>query len=369
MEQIIIKSQNLLTSVNEIMTKGDFKKCFLVCGKYFHKLNLDDILNSNNYQTVVFDNISPNPTYEQICDGIELFNNNSCDVILTIGGGSVLDVAKAIKLFHKMPTNDIPFFQQEFIDTNIPIIAIPTTAGTGSESTKYTILVYNNEKVAVEHNSILPNYAILNGAVMQNLSLYQKKCTLLDALAQAIESWWSVSSTLESIAYSVMSMQLIMKHYKEFLSDNSNDEVDTKIMLGSNYAGRAINITKTTAPHAMSYKLTTMKQTPHGHAVAVCLPEIWEFMYNNIDLCSDPRGSEHLLQAFTEISQMLNSDSIISGIKTFRDLLIELDIEKVTMTKDEITLISNAVNPSRLVNNPVPLSTQDIEQIYSAILL
>lgn len=367
MKQNIIITNNTTCSIKEIVQKNKFNKVFLVCGKYFHKLGLDEILQCNEFQTVVFDGISPNPTYEQITEGIELFNKNKCDVILTIGGGSVLDVAKAIKLFHKM-TGETPYYQQEFFDNNVPIIAIPTTAGTGSESTKYTILVHNNEKVAVEHTSILPEHVILDGTLMNNLSLYQKKCTWLDALAQAMESWWSVSSNDASIDYSKKAITLLMDNYKEFF-DISSIESSNNIMLGSNYAGCAIDITKTTAPHAMSYKLTTMKNTPHGHAVAVCLPEIWEYMRNNLDKCSDSRGEKHLEQSFLEISKMLGANTIEDGIQKFRDLLIELDIEKVSMTKDEISDISNAVNTSRLSNNPVTLSTEAIHEIYSAVLL
>lgn len=367
MKQNIIITNNTTNCIKEVVEKNNFKKVFLVCGKYFHKLELDAILKDDTFSTTIFDGISPNPTYEQIVDGIELFNTNECDVILTIGGGSVLDVAKAIKLFYKM-TGDTPFYQQEFCDNEVPIIAIPTTAGTGSESTKYTILVHNNEKVAVEHMSILPEYAILDGSLMKNLSLYQKKCTWLDALAQAMESWWSVSSNEESVELSKKSIKLLMENYSEFF-DKSSQESSNNIMLGSNYAGRAIDITKTTAPHAMSYKLTTIKNTPHGHAVALCLPEIWEYMYKNLDKCSDSRGSKHLEQSFLEISKMLGCDDINQGIIKFRDLLVELVMEKVSMTKEEITSISNAVNTSRLSNNPVSLSTEAIHEIYSAILL
>lgn len=363
MNQVIATSNNIIDSITHIMETNSYRKAFLVVGKYFHKFELGEF----PFETVVFDGITPNPTYEQICEGIDLFNQSKCDIIVTIGGGSVLDVAKAIKLFHKM-LGDIPFYQQEFSDNQVPIIAVPTTAGTGSESTKFTILVHNNEKVAIEHTSILPEFVVLDASLMRNLSLYQKKCTLLDALAQAMESWWSVSSTPESVELSKKSIKLIMDNYKDFFSGWS-DEVATNIMLGSNFAGQAINLTKTTAPHAMSYKLTTMKDTPHGHAVAVCLPDIWAYMHSNLDKCSDSRGKAHLEQSFLDIAVMLGGADIPTGIQKFRDLLVELDIAPVTMTTEEISNISNSVNTSRLSNNPVTLTTDAIHEIYSAILL
>lgn len=365
MKQSILIVRSTVASINDILQEVKFNKCLLVVGKYFHKLGLSELTKLDN--VVTFDEISPNPTYEQICQGIDMFNRNNCDIIVTIGGGSVLDVAKAIKLFHKM-SGETPYYQQEFSDTKVPIIAVPTTAGTGSESTKFTILVHNNEKVAVEHDSILPEHVVLNGNLLKDLSLYQKKSTFLDALAQAMESWWSVSSTKESVELSKGAIQLLMENYKEFFSTWS-EEVACDIMFGSNLAGQAINLTKTTAPHAMSYKLTTIKGTAHGHAVAVCLPEIWEYMYNNLDKCSDKRGAVHLEQSFLDIAKMLGGNDIADGVQKFRDLLVELEIEKVTMTSEEIANISNSVNTSRLSNNPVTLTTEAIHEIYSAILL
>ena len=104
-------------------------------------------------------------------------------------------------LFCKME-KDRPYVEQKYQETGIKLIAIPTTAGTGSESTRFSLLYYNGEKISVNHDSIIPNVAILEGAVLKPLPDFQKKCTLLDALCQAIEAWWSVNSTDESKEYS-----------------------------------------------------------------------------------------------------------------------------------------------------------------------
>ena len=219
---------------------------------------------------------TPNPLYEDVCKGIKLFNAKGCDTIIAVGGGSSIDVAKCIKLYCKM-SDDRLYLEQEYKDTGVKLIAIPTTAGTGSESTRYAVIYYDGKKQSVTHESIIPDVAILEPKVLKTLPLYQKKCTMMDALCQGIESWWSVNSTDESKEYSKIAVESIMKWWKEYIFENT-DESAQHIMNAANYAGRAICITQTTAPHAFSYKITSLYGLPHGHAVAVCLPEIWTFI-------------------------------------------------------------------------------------------
>ena len=132
-------------------------------------------------------------------------------------------------------------------------------------------------------------------------------------------------------------------------------------MEAANLAGQAICITQTTAPHAFSYKLTSMYGLPHGHAVAICLPEIWDFMLANIEKCSDPRGAQYLQGVFEEISQLITP-------KGFRALLAELKLTAPSTAEGDIAILAASVNPIRLANNPVPISQQEAGEIYSRIL-
>ncbi len=133
------------------------------------------------------------------------------------------------------------------------------------------------------------------------------------------------------------------------------------IMEAANLAGQAICITQTTAPHAFSYKLTSMYGLPHGHAVAICLPEIWDFMLANIEKCSDPRGAQYLQGVFEEISQLITPEG-------FRALLAELELTAPSAAEGDIAILAASVNPIRLANNPVPISQQEAGEIYSRIL-
>lgn len=357
--------QKILNGIDclETVLKGlGTQKYLLVCGRSLSHLSIWNYINELPFSHALFRDFTPNPRYEDVCRGVALFNRVGCDTIVAAGGGSAIDVAKCIKLFSQMDSKQNYLFQ-EFRDSPVPLIAIPTTAGTGSESTRYAVIYYEGKKQSIMHDSILPNIAILDSRVLEPLPLYQKKCTVLDALCQGIESWWSVNSTEESKEYSRFAVQTILGNMDAYLFEN-NGEAAGRIMLSANYAGRAINITQTTAPHAMSYKLTSLYGLPHGHAVAVCLPEVWEYMLGHLDSCVDKRGPEYLKAVFDEIAEQITD-------KQFRELLYKCEINCPVAGKreSEIEILAGAVNPERLKNNPVGLSRDVIRSMYERIIL
>ena len=142
-------------------------KVLLVCGSSFRKLPIRETVISAPVSYTVFSHFSPNPSYEAVCQGIELFNQAHCDTILAVGGGSAIDVAKCIKLFSKKPKGT-HYLDQPYEDTGIPLIAIPTTAGSGSESTRYAVIYDQGEKQSITHESIIPDVAILDASYWQH---------------------------------------------------------------------------------------------------------------------------------------------------------------------------------------------------------
>ena len=343
-------------------------KVLLVCDSSFDFLNIKDDIEHMDVPHVIFNDFTPNPLYEDVCKGVDLFQITKCDTILAVGGGSSLDVAKCIKLYCQMSKDDI-YLNQAYKDTGVKLIAIPTTAGTGSESTRYAVIYYDGKKQSVTHESIIPNIAILEPKVLKTLPLYQKKCTMLDALCQGIESWWSVNSTEESKRLSKEAVETIMQWWHEYIFENT-DESAVQIMHAANLAGRAICITQTTAAHAFSYKITSMYKLPHGHAVAVCLPEIWDYMYKNIEKCIDRRGNDYLNGVFTAIAGAMGMDTVQNAIEGFKNLLAVMSISSpVSLSRPEdLKVLSESVNPIRLKNNPVALSYDAIVGLYDVIL-
>lgn len=351
-------------------------RLFLVIDASYPFLNIRETIESlPGTEKVKFSDFSPNPVYEDVCKGIDLFESTGCEAILAVGGGSAIDVAKCIKLAVLAEEGNQaiipPLVSQRLpIDGGrIPFIAIPTTAGTGSESTHNAVMYYEGAKQTVTNDGILPDFAVLEPKVLKTLPLYQKKCTMMDALCQGIESWWSVNSTDESKEYSRKAVELIMAHWNQYIFENDG-EAAAQIMLAANYGGRAINIAQTTAAHAMSYKITSLFRLPHGHAVAVCLPAIWEHMIKNPRSVIDPRGEHYLQRVFEEISCALGTSSPIAAVSALLAMMDALGLEKPVSDhwESDLQVLSTSVNPIRMKNNPVQLDGQAISELYSRIV-
>ena len=367
---------NGIAQLPNILKEVGCEKLFLVVDSSYPFLNIKDAIEALPVkERVMFSDFTPNPLYEQVCNGIEQLKSSNCDTILAVGGGSAIDVAKCIKLAVLAKEGNAAIIPP-LVSTRVacdgaklPFIAIPTTAGTGSESTHNAVMYYEGAKQTVTNDGVWPDYAVLEPTVLKTLPLYQKKCTMMDALCQGIESWWSVNSTEESYEYSRKTIELIMANWRKYIFEN-DDEAAKQIMLAANYGGRAINITQTTAAHAFSYKITSLYKLPHGHAVAVCLPEIWTYMIGHLDKCIDGRGQEYLTGIFEKISKAMGCDSSKQTIAVFRQMMKEMELKNPVAgnREAELNVLSTSVNPVRLKNNPVGLDEKTIVSLYSIIL-
>lgn len=367
---------NGIAQLPAILKEVGCEKLFLVVDSSYPFLNIKDAIEALPVkERVMFSDFTPNPLYEQVCNGIELLKTSNCDTILAVGGGSAIDVAKCIKLAVLAKEGNAAIIPP-LVSTRVacdgaklPFIAIPTTAGTGSESTHNAVMYYEGAKQTVTNDGVLPDFAILEPTVLKTLPFYQKKCTMMDALCQGIESWWSVNSTEESYEYSRKTIELIMANWRKYIFEN-DDESAKQIMLAANYGGRAINITQTTAAHAFSYKITSLYKLPHGHAVAVCLPEIWEYMIGHMGKCIDNRGQEYLAGIFDLIAKAMGCANPVKAIELFRKMMVSMDLKNPVAgnREEELNVLSTSVNPVRLKNNPVGLSETEIRSLYDSII-
>ena len=364
-EQQVIVSTEIKQQLNDICAKHNIKKIMLVCGSSFQYLLPREEYLGIDTPYVIFSEFTPNPLYEDVVKGVEIFRENNCDAILAIGGGSSIDVAKCIKLFSKMDNSKL-YLEQEYKENDVLLIAIPTTSGTGSESTRYAVIYYDNKKQSVTHESIIPDYSLLDYRNLTTLPEYQKKCTMLDAFCQSIEAWWSVNATSESKEYSRKALKMIMDNMEAYL--NNTDEGNKNMLIAANYAGRAINIAQTTAAHAMSYKLTSIYGIPHGRAAFICLPHVWEYMWENKDRL-DWEEKERIMDTFSQIIQELHCESVPVAIKYLSSLNTNLfQNNKIMMDSKDINVLATSVNPTRLKNNPIVLSTRVLREIYNVII-
>lgn len=349
-----------------------FDKPLIICSSRYSDTWIEAYFNGAFSSFERFSGFSPNPTYEEACAGYEVFRNCSCDAVISVGGGSAIDVAKVIKALDGAPRHclfddgvlvDIPDYD------SLAHVAIPTTAGTGSESTHFAVVYKDGTKFSVSHDWLLPDIAVLDPNFLESLPSYQKKCTLLDALCQAIESFWSVRSCEESREYSRRAIRLIMDNHREYLQGDS--EAANNMLRAANLAGKAINITTTTAPHALSYKLASLREMPHGHAVALCMTQCWDYLIHlvqNSDDAENCAGFNELAQKLLDLSKLMGSSrgaSLYAGLEKYLAMLDELSMKKnLSLTSAEIDTLVSIVNIQRLANFPIKLNQEAIKAIY-----
>ena len=378
MNQKIIQGYGVTAELNTILEEFSPSKVFLVTGKNSYiasgaKVALREVL--NNHNIVRFDDFSTNPRLEDIEKGIDLFKSEDCDFIIGIGGGSVIDTAKAISILSSNTGKSIDYVTGVLKPDarKTPVVVIPTTAGTGSESTHFSTIYVESKKYSLAHLSMVPDYAVCDPALTEKSPAYLTAYTNMDALCQAIESFWSVNSTDESRTYSIEAIKLILPVIIKNVTD-PDKKTREKSLQASNLAGRAINIAQTTAPHAISYSLTAYFNVPHGHAVALTMPGFFNFNCNVTpeDLV-DTRGSSFVLDRMNELldvmevkSAELAKEKILFIMKSinlktrFSDLGIDI--------KDIEMIIKNGYNPQRMKNNPKSVTESDLRNILYEIL-
>ena len=359
--------QQVLRSYSELekyFKNNNINNVYIVCFDVIKDMDIYSFFERLNVKKTYFMDFQPNPSYDSVCKGLNEFKNSNSDFIIAVGGGSALDVAKCIKLFSSLDSNK-NYLEQEFTDNSTTLLAIPTTAGTGSEATRYAVIYNNGKKQSITHDSIIPSIVLFDAKMLETLPLYQKKATLLDALSHAIESYWSVNSTSESKEYSKKAIKLIIENYKQYLKEDKC--VYDNMLYASNLAGHAINITQTTAGHAMCYKLTSLYGISHGHAACLINSVLLPYMIDNIDKCIDYRGKEYLSSVFNDLVNILKLNNL-DELKNYLDnLLDELDLYHVNVNINDIDELVLSVNLDRLKNNPVKLENIDTQKIYKKI--
>lgn len=364
---MIITADNNYAELDKWLTGKN--KVLLVCDsslEFLDKFNRK--LVSIHTPIIRFSDFQSNPLYENVLDGVNLFRKEMCDSIIAVGGGSALDVAKCIKLFSKIPGTGEHgrWLNIEYVENDIPLLAMPTTAGTGSEATRYAVIYYEGKKQSITSDSIIPRTVLMDADTLKTLPDYQKKATMCDALCHAIESFWSVNSTDESKEYSRLAIQGVMEHMNGYL--NNTEKGRAGMLRAANMAGRAINISQTTAGHAMCYKITGLFGCAHGHAAILCDRVIFPWTIHNTDKCIDPRGEEYLKQTLDEIGHAMGCENAEAGGRKLFDIfnMLSLDIPKASDEQYEELKIS--VNSDRLKNHPIALDSETIDKLYHEVL-
>lgn len=338
-----------IMEIEKVITEMQAKNILLVRGNdSYVKSGAKKVLTIvlKPFNVVEFSDFSVNPKLEEAKNGYDLFKSKTIDLIIAVGGGSVIDTAKIIKSLA---------VKENIENTSIPLIAIPTTAGTGTEATHFAVVYIDGEKHSWAHESLLPTVAIVDADLLKGQSKYQMAVSGFDAFSQAIESLWSVNATQLSLEYSEKAIKILWENLPNAI--NGNQEAIIKIAEGSNLAGKAINIAKTTAPHALSYHITSLFGLPHGHAVALFLPYFitYNFYLKNDDLrlSLKVKENEEILNKLLEIFNIQNGLLLELELHKFIEKLgLDTSFKNIGILEQELIVTLKSANPERLKNNP-----------------
>lgn len=359
-EQQVHQGRFAIQQLYPLLEKTSLTGVFLVRGKKSYvssgaKYQMEQIL--SNFDCPVFEyfEFEENPKFEDLEKGVNLLESTGASIVIAIGGGSVLDMAKLIRFFYSY-NGDLEKGNFNKKRELLPLIAIPTTAGTGCEATRFAVLYKSKVKYSVDHIDILPDIAIVDPVFTYNNPKYLTACTGFDALAQAIEAFWNINATEKSDEYAMRAIQLLWPNLPIVVNSPTEDSRN-KMSEGSYWAGKAINITRTTAPHAMSYAFTAYYGYPHGHAVSLTFPFWMEY---NLKYMTDQSKAEFLVN-------MLNLPE--SVFLFLVDYIRKIGLELRGLVDIDKNIILTSVNIQRLRNNPVEVDLSVLEEsIYKSFI-
>ena len=328
----------------------------------------------SDYVTVIYNDFSPNPRFSEAMAGVRLYNKENCDVIVAIGGGSTIDIAKSINALQAHPgqEREIAIANNKLSNPLAPFIAVPTTAGTGSEATHFAVIYVDGKKYSIASANLIPDVAIIDPVYTDSLPPYITACTGFDALCQSIESYWAVGANEESKKYAALAIGLIIE-YLPTAVNLGGAEARNNIMSAANLAGKAINISKTTAPHALSYVITSEFGLAHGHAVALTLGEFFvlhskvtEAQLNSND------GLSQFSQTMQELFALLKVNNAREAKNKWYGMMQGCGLEtgltnNGIRTEGDIDKIIEGVNLERLSNHPVKLTVEMMKDIFKQL--
>ena len=367
-----------ISNFEGILSKHKPSHIFLVTGKKsYGKSGAKKIIEQylKDYNVTHFYDFEVNPKLPDIEKGIQLFKENNCDFVIAVGGGSVIDVAKSVNILAANLGEPIEYVKKgkNIKNKGSPLVAIPTTAGSGSETTHFAVLYMDKTKYSLAHDFILPNYALVDPQFIMSLPSYITACTGIDALSQAIESYWCINSTEESKSYAKEAIKLVMGNLPDTVKNPSKKSREA-MARASYLAGKAINISRTTACHAISYPITSYFNVPHGHAVALTLVQmlVYNSQVSDEDIL-DRRGVTYVQKIIKEITNLIDTESVEEASKKITDLMKEIGLatrlsEIGIETEEDIELIiKEGFNPDRVKNNPRELTENRLNEILHNI--
>ncbi len=370
------KILNSMDEISNIIKGNDCSHPLIVTGKSSVRLklveNLENILHNAELDCSVFSDTVPNPTTDNVNQAVKIYNENKCDCIIGLGGGSAMDCAKAVGAQIVLPNKPLSKMKGVLkIKKKLPpLIAIPTTAGTGSETTVASVIVdsQTRHKYAISDFCLIPDYAVLDEKLTVTLPAKLTATTGMDAFTHAIEAYVGKSCTKETRKLSEEAIKLIFENLPIAYNEPTNLQARKNMLIASYKAGCAFTVSYVGYVHAIAHSLGGKYDIGHGLANAVILPYVLTEYGNTItnqlaslsyycnfvdNTTSKEIAATIFLDKLKQLEKQLSIPTKISQLK-------QEDIESLAKTADK------EANP--LYPVPLLMDNKELENIYKQLL-
>jgi alcohol dehydrogenase len=367
-----IFGEGSIQKLPEVLEQFDAKKVLLVFDSGVKEAGIVDSihyqLKATQVDIVIFDKVLPNPPDTIVEEGAELAKKEQVDTIVAVGGGSTIDCAKAINI---LLTNPGPIHQYDGLNLvkkpTKPLIAIPTTAGTGSEVTAFTVITDTTglKKMVIGGQHCGATIALLDPELTVGLPPAVTAATGMDALTHAIEAYVSKAASIPSDVNALKAIELIFNSLEEAYKNGTNKEARTKMLLGSMLAGYAFNSAVLGLVHAIAHPLSVHCGLAHGVANACCLPYVMEF---NAE-------AEHVAKRYKDIAVAMGlnieglsvkeaAQAAIEAVKTLAKAIDIPTLSEAGVTRDQFErLAEDTLKEIAILFNPREATKEDVLRI------
>lgn len=316
---------------------------------------------------------TPNTDSADLRVGLDVMRSFDPDLVLGVGGGSAMDLAKLLCAYRDVPAGDV----RDAIRTGrraesrrVGLVLVPTTSGSGAEATHFAVVYIGNDKFSIASPALRPDAIALDPTLSATGTPYQRATSGIDAVCQAIESLWATGATGRSRFLARVALRLLLPAIVSYV-DGPSPESARAMCIGSHFAGRAIDISRTTAAHALSYGITKTYGLSHGHAVAVTLGSFIEAHAGvdpaRLQASIDPRAHA---AAMDHVLEVLEARSGREANAQFTALTERIGLDPGLPKLDapaERRALAESVNAERLGNNPVPFTQDELALLIERV--
>lgn len=366
-----------IEKIKEIIAKEKSQKVVVFSDEGIKATGLLDILtkqlDETGVQYHVFTDCKPEPSYLQVEAVVDMVQGQECDLIIGLGGGSVMDAAKLASVLKGAPYTIKDLLNDPTqAEKKVKTVMIPTTCGTGSEATCNAIVAIPEEKSkkGIVNDNMIPDYVILDAQMIAKLPKAIVAATGVDALAHVVECFTSKKATPFSDCYALEGAKLIFANIREAYNNPDNMDAKNKMLIGAYYGGIAITGSGTTAVHALSYPLGGKFHIAHGVSNAILFAHVMKF---NKDACAERLAvlCDAINPTYAEKTVEEKADYVIDQIADIVKVTnIPTELTQYGVTMDDLDFLVTAGSQQQrlLVNNMKELSLDDIRNIYLKVV-